>query len=141
MLFFFFQELAEVCRKGQLERDSMDIERVEGMGFGRYLKTMTCKSQTLLSGLKNTTHSVVWDKQMTFLGNKLFNSPLARWVRVRQVVPAKTNEQNRWVGERTWEQGWQNERATCPKAKLGFEAICCVGLNYIIMWFKFCTKA
>jgi len=27
------QELAEVCRKGQLERDSMDIERVEGMGF------------------------------------------------------------------------------------------------------------
>lgn len=28
------QELAEVCRKGQLERDSMDIERVEGMGFG-----------------------------------------------------------------------------------------------------------
>lgn len=29
------QELAEVCRKGQVERDSMDIERVEGMGFGR----------------------------------------------------------------------------------------------------------
>lgn len=28
------QELAEVCRKGQVERDSMDIERVEGMGFG-----------------------------------------------------------------------------------------------------------
>lgn len=27
------QELAEVCRKGQMERDSMDIERVEGMGF------------------------------------------------------------------------------------------------------------
>lgn len=27
------QELAEVCRKGQIERDSMDIERVEGMGF------------------------------------------------------------------------------------------------------------
>lgn len=28
------QELAEVCRKGQVERDSMDIERVQGMGFG-----------------------------------------------------------------------------------------------------------
>lgn len=30
----------------------MDIERVEGMGFGRYLKIMTRKSQTPLSGLK-----------------------------------------------------------------------------------------
>ena len=33
----------------------MDIERVEGMGFGRYLKIMTCRSQTLLSGLKINT--------------------------------------------------------------------------------------
>lgn len=33
----------------------MDIERVEGMGFGRYLKIMTFQSQTLLSGLKINT--------------------------------------------------------------------------------------
>ena len=33
----------------------MDIERVEGMGFGRYLKIMTCRSRTLLSGLKINT--------------------------------------------------------------------------------------
>lgn len=36
----FHQELAEVCRKGQVERDSMDIERVQGMGFGRYYRNV-----------------------------------------------------------------------------------------------------
>lgn len=31
----YLQELEEVFKKGQSERDDKDIERVEGMGFGR----------------------------------------------------------------------------------------------------------
>ena len=36
----FHQELAKVCCKGQVESDSMDIERVQGMGFGRYYRNV-----------------------------------------------------------------------------------------------------
>ena len=43
----FHQELAEVCRKGQVERDSMDIERVQGMGFGRYYLDVWFRSDIL----------------------------------------------------------------------------------------------
>merc|ERR1712168_1555871 len=49
------QELDEVFKKGQTERDEKDIERVEGMGFGSNRASLM---DTLTSNTKETMSAI-----------------------------------------------------------------------------------